>query len=117
MTVRNAMMPCGSKTQGGFHSNNRRGDYGRTDHPAGYYSSGGCKAHAYHCLPQHTIDKVSSKPRNWQRSPGVILPLWHACWPVVEAFSALIILDATYRHLAYQACGEIREICIEAQTK
>ena len=52
--------------------------------------------------PQQTIDKVSLENKELaavtRRDPTIVARMW----PVVEAFTALIILDAYYQHVAYQ---------------
>ncbi|MFO7656754.1 MAG: chorismate synthase [Bacteroidales bacterium] len=53
--------------------------------------------------PQLTIDKVSLENKDMaavtRRDPTIVARMW----PVVEAFTALIILDAYTQHLAYEA--------------
>jgi chorismate synthase len=53
--------------------------------------------------PQHTIDKVSLENKELaavtRRDPTIVARMW----PVVEAFTALIILDAYMLHVGYQA--------------
>ncbi len=53
--------------------------------------------------PQHTIDKVSLENKELaavtRRDPTIVARMW----PVVEAFTSLIILDAFTLHLGYQA--------------
>lgn len=53
--------------------------------------------------PQQTIDKVSLENKDMaavtRRDPTIVARMW----PVVEAFTALIILDAFALHLGYQA--------------
>mgnify|MGYP006305389021 CR=1 FL=1 len=53
--------------------------------------------------PQHTIDKVSLEDKELaavtRRDPTIVARMW----PVVEAQTALIILDAYMQHVAYQA--------------
>lgn len=53
--------------------------------------------------PQMTIDKVSLENKELaavtRRDPTIVPRVW----PVVEAFTAMIILDAYMQHLAYQA--------------
>ena len=53
--------------------------------------------------PQDTIDKVSLENKELaavtRRDPTIVARMW----PVVEAQTALIILDAYMQHIAYQA--------------
>ena len=53
--------------------------------------------------PQFTIDKVSLENKELaavtRRDPTIVARMW----PVVEAFTAVIILDAYMQHVAYQA--------------
>jgi chorismate synthase len=53
--------------------------------------------------PQHTIDKVSLENKDLaavtRRDPTIVARMW----PVVEAYTAIIILDAYMQHVAYQA--------------
>ena len=53
--------------------------------------------------PQQTIDKVSLENKDLaavtRRDPTIVARMW----PVVEAFTAVIILDAYAQHLAYEA--------------
>ncbi len=53
--------------------------------------------------PQQTIDKVSLENKDLEavtrRDPTIVARMW----PVVEAYTALIILDAFAHHLGYQA--------------
>jgi chorismate synthase len=53
--------------------------------------------------PQHTIDKVSLENTELaavtRRDPTIVARMW----PVVEAFTAIIILDTYMQHVAYQA--------------
>jgi chorismate synthase len=53
--------------------------------------------------PQHTIDKVSLENKEMaavtRRDPTIVARMW----PVVEAFTAMIILDSYMQHVAYQA--------------
>jgi len=53
--------------------------------------------------PQLTIDKVSLENKELaavtRRDPTIVARMW----PVVEAFTALIILDAYMQHVAYQS--------------
>jgi len=53
--------------------------------------------------PQLTIDKVSLENKDMaavtRRDPTIVARMW----PVVEAFTAVIILDAYMQHMAYQA--------------
>lgn len=53
--------------------------------------------------PQHTVDKVSLEDKELaavtRRDPTIVARMW----PVVEANTALIILDAYMQHVAYQA--------------
>jgi chorismate synthase len=53
--------------------------------------------------PQLTIDKVSLENKELaavtRRDPTIVARVW----PVVEAFTAIIILDAYMQHVAYQA--------------
>ena len=53
--------------------------------------------------PQHTIDKVSLENKELaavtRRDPTIVARMW----PVVEAFTAMIILDAYMQHVGYQA--------------
>jgi len=53
--------------------------------------------------PQQTIDKVSLENKDLaavtRRDPTIVARMW----PVVEAFTALIILDAYMQHIAYQS--------------
>jgi chorismate synthase len=53
--------------------------------------------------PQQTIDKVSLENKEMaavtRRDPTIVARMW----PVVEAFTAMIILDAYIQHVAYQA--------------
>jgi chorismate synthase len=53
--------------------------------------------------PQQTIDKVSLENKDMaavtRRDPTIVARMW----PVVEAFTAMIILDAYMQHVAYQA--------------
>jgi chorismate synthase len=53
--------------------------------------------------PQHTVDKVSIENKELaavtRRDPTIVARMW----PVVEAFTALIILDAYMLHIGYQA--------------
>ena len=53
--------------------------------------------------PQHTIDKVSLENKELaavtRRDPTIVARMW----PVVEAYTALIILDNYMQHVAYQA--------------
>jgi chorismate synthase len=53
--------------------------------------------------PQHTIDKVSLENKELaavtRRDPTIVARMW----PVVEAYTAIIILDAYMQHVAYQA--------------
>ncbi len=53
--------------------------------------------------PQLTIDKVSLENKEMaavtRRDPTIVARMW----PVVEAFTAVIILDAYMQHVAYQA--------------
>ena len=53
--------------------------------------------------PQHTIDKVSLENTELaavtRRDPTIVARMW----PVVEAFTAMIILDSYMQHVAYQA--------------
>jgi chorismate synthase len=53
--------------------------------------------------PQHTIDKVSLENKELEavtrRDPTIVARVW----PVVEAFTSLIILDSYMQHVAYQA--------------
>lgn len=53
--------------------------------------------------PQHTIDKVSLEDKELaavtRRDPTIVARMW----PVVEAQTAMIILDAYMQHIAYQA--------------
>ena len=54
-------------------------------------------------LPQHTIDKVSLEDKDLaavtRRDPTIVARMW----PVVEAQTALIILDNYMQHVAYEA--------------
>jgi chorismate synthase len=54
-------------------------------------------------LPQHTVDKVSLEDRDLaavtRRDPTIVARMW----PVVEAQTALIILDNYMQHVAYEA--------------
>jgi len=53
--------------------------------------------------PQQTVDKVSLKNKELaavtRRDPTIVARIW----PVVEAFTAMIILDNFAQHLGYQA--------------
>ncbi len=53
--------------------------------------------------PQHTVDKVSLEDKDLaavtRRDPTIVARMW----PVVEANTALIILDAYMQHVAYQS--------------
>jgi chorismate synthase len=53
--------------------------------------------------PQHTIDKVSLENKDLaavtRRDPTIVARMW----PVVEAYTALIILDNYMQHVGYQA--------------
>lgn len=53
--------------------------------------------------PQHTVDKVSLEDAELaavtRRDPTIVARMW----PVVEAYTALIILDNYMQHIAYQA--------------
>jgi chorismate synthase len=53
--------------------------------------------------PQHTIDKVSLENKELaavtRRDPTIVARMW----PIVEAYTALIILDNYMQHVAYQA--------------
>lgn len=53
--------------------------------------------------PQHTIDKVSLEDKELaavtRRDPTIVARMW----PVVEAYTALIMLDNYMQHVAYQA--------------
>jgi chorismate synthase len=53
--------------------------------------------------PQHTIDKVSLENTELaavtRRDPTIVARMW----PVVEAFTAMIILDSYMQHVGYQA--------------
>jgi chorismate synthase len=53
--------------------------------------------------PQHTIDKVSLENKDLaavtRRDPTIVARMW----PVVEAYTALIILDNYMQHIGYQA--------------
>lgn len=53
--------------------------------------------------PQHTVDKVSIENKDLaavtRRDPTIVARMW----PVVEANTALIILDAYMQHVAYEA--------------
>lgn len=53
--------------------------------------------------PQRTIDKVSLEDKDMaavtRRDPTIVARMW----PVVEAYTALIILDNYMQHIAYQA--------------
>lgn len=53
--------------------------------------------------PQSTIDKISLENREMaavtRRDPTIVARMW----PVVEAFTAMIILDTYMHHVAYQA--------------
>ncbi len=53
--------------------------------------------------PQHTIDKVSLENKELaavtRRDPTIVARMW----PVVEAYTALIILDNYMQHVGYQA--------------
>jgi len=59
--------------------------------------------------PQMTIDKVSLENRDLaavtRRDPTIVARMW----PVVEAFTALIILDSYMHHVAYQAMRPIEK--------
>jgi chorismate synthase len=54
-------------------------------------------------LPQHTIDKVSLEDKDLaavtRRDPTIVARMW----PVVEAYTALIVLDNYIQHVAYQS--------------
>lgn len=54
-------------------------------------------------LPQHTIDKVSLENKDLaavtRRDPTIVARMW----PVVEAYTALIVLDNYMQHIGYQA--------------
>jgi chorismate synthase len=54
-------------------------------------------------LPQHTIDKVSLENKDLaavtRRDPTIVARMW----PVVEAYTALIMLDNYIQHVAYQS--------------
>lgn len=58
--------------------------------------------------PQHTIDKVSLEDQELaavtRRDPTIVARVW----PVAEAFTALILLDAYMQHVAYQALKPAR---------
>lgn len=53
--------------------------------------------------PQHTIDKVSLEDKEMaavtRRDPTIVARMW----PVVEAYTALIMLDNYMQHIAYQS--------------
>jgi chorismate synthase len=53
--------------------------------------------------PQLTVDKVSLENKEMaavtRRDPTIVARVW----PVVEAFTAMIILDAYMHHIGYQA--------------
>ncbi len=53
--------------------------------------------------PQHTIDKVSLENRELaavtRRDPTIVARMW----PVVEAYTAMIVLDNYMQHIGYQA--------------
>jgi chorismate synthase len=54
-------------------------------------------------LPQHTIDKVSLEDKQLEavtrRDPTIVARMW----PVVEAYTSLIVLDNYIQHKAYQS--------------
>ncbi|MBN1952010.1 MAG: chorismate synthase [Bacteroidales bacterium] len=58
--------------------------------------------------PQHTVDKVSLEDKDLaavtRRDPTIVARMW----PVVEAQTALIILDAYMQHVAYQSMKPVR---------
>jgi chorismate synthase len=53
--------------------------------------------------PQHTIDKVSLENKELaavtRRDPTIVARMW----PVVEAFTAMVVLDAYMQHVGFQA--------------
>ncbi len=53
--------------------------------------------------PQHTVDKVSIEEKELaavtRRDPTIVARMW----PVTEAFTAMIILDAYMQHVGYEA--------------
>jgi chorismate synthase len=59
--------------------------------------------------PQHTIDKVSLENKEMaavtRRDPTIVARMW----PVVEAYTALIILDNFMQHVAYQAMKPVKK--------
>jgi chorismate synthase len=58
--------------------------------------------------PQHTIDKVSMENKELaavtRRDPTIVARIW----PVVEAFTAMIILDSYAQHLGYEALKPVK---------
>ena len=58
--------------------------------------------------PQQTIDKVSLENKELaavtRRDPTIVARMW----PVVEAFTSLIILDAYTLHLGYEALKPVK---------